>query len=213
MLNTDRLERMRRAMETERLDALIVRLPENVLLLSGFWPMIGAATLVFPREGSAAISIPKYYETEARSLLWEAEPHWFEFGVLGAPDPADALHEFLSSLPRRKRWKRIGYEGTFQMIAPSWQSGECLIPNDRTKAAYEAALPGSEVVDATDVIQRERRRKTPYEVDKLRIAAEISAIGLELFQNSVQVYRVLSLWPRSRPRSCERASDTGALNE
>ena len=35
-------------MEAAQLDALVLRLPENVLLLSGFWPMIGAAFLVFP---------------------------------------------------------------------------------------------------------------------------------------------------------------------
>jgi Xaa-Pro dipeptidase len=101
-MHSERLERMRRAMETARLDALILRLPENVLLLSGFWPMIGATTLVFPREGAAAILIPRYYENEARPALWEAEPHWYEFGVLGAPDPADAVHRFLVSLPGKR---------------------------------------------------------------------------------------------------------------
>jgi Xaa-Pro dipeptidase len=186
-MNTERLDRMRRAMESARLDALILQLPENVLLLSGFWPMIGASTLVFPREGPSVISIPRYYETEARPALWEAEPHWFEYGVLGAPDPLEAMHRFLSALPGTKDWKRIGYEGSFRMIAPAWQSGEALVPTERTKAAFEAAFQGREFVDATELIQKERRTKTEYEAGKLRIASEISCIGLELFQGMVEI--------------------------
>ena len=174
-------------MEAARLDALVLRLPENVLLLSGFWPMIGASTLVFPVDGPSAILVPKYYENEAKPSLWEAEPHWYQFGVLGAPDPADALQRFLSGLPGSKAWKRIGYEGSFQMIAPSWQSGEVLVPTERTRALYEDVFEGRELVDATALIQAERRTKTVYEAGKLRIASEISCLGLELFQGMVEV--------------------------
>lgn len=186
-MNNERLERMRRAMEAERLDALVLRLPENVLLLSGYWPMIGASTLVFPREGRSAVLIPSYYENEARPALGEAEPHWYKYGVLGAPDSEDAVHRFLSDRTANRQWKRIGYEGSFRMIAPSWQSGEALVPTERTRALFESAFAGSELVDASGLIQTERRTKTAYEVDKLRVAGEISCIGLELFQGMVDV--------------------------
>ena len=186
-MNPERLSRMRRAMEGERLDALVLRLPENVLLLSGFWPMLGASTLVFPREGPSSILIPKYYENEARPALWEAEPHWYEFGVLGAPDPLEAMHGFLASLPKKNAWKRVGYEGSFQMVAPAWQGGEALVPTERTKAVCQSAWQASEFVDATDLIQRERRTKTDYEIDKLRIASEISCLGLDIFQTMADI--------------------------
>lgn len=184
-MNNERLDRMRKAMEAAPLDALILRLPENVVLLSGFWPMIGASTLVFPRDGKASILIPAYWEREASPCLWEAEPHWFEFGVLGAPDPANTLHDFLSSLARKGQWKRVGYEGNFQTIAPSWHSGEALVPTEGNKVFYEAACLGCELVDATALIQTERSRKTAFEAAKLRVVAEISCIGLELFQGMV----------------------------
>ncbi len=58
MQNQERLDRMRQAMEAESLDALVLRLPENVLLLSGFWPMIGATVLVFPLDGAPVCVIP-----------------------------------------------------------------------------------------------------------------------------------------------------------
>jgi Xaa-Pro dipeptidase len=186
-LNQTRLDGIRRAMEAARLDALVVRLPENVLLLSGFWPMIGASTLVFPREGTPSVLIPHYYESEAQPALWEARPSWYEFGVLGAPDASRALLTFLSRSAAGKTWRRIGYEANFSMIAPSWQSGEVLVPTEQTRELYRSAFDGKELVDASALIQTERRRKTAYEAEKLRIASEISCLGLELFQRMVDV--------------------------
>lgn len=184
-MNIERLDRMRRAMERERLDALVLRLPENVLLLSGYWPMLGASTLVFPRESLAALLFPECFLSETQPAVWEAEVKTFGFGLLGAPDAAECLRSFLSAMPHRAGWKRIGYEGSFRMIAPAWQSSETLLATGQTKALYESAFAGAELVDATDLLQRERRTKTPYEADKLRIAGEISCIGLELFQRIV----------------------------
>lgn len=181
-----RLDLMRHAMEAARLDALVVRLPENVLLLSGFWPMIGASVLVFPREGQAVCAIPECYENEAGPSLWEAEPAYFRFGVLGSPDPAAAVRGILSAAARGKGWKRIGYEADFEAVAPPWNSGEGLVPAASTHAIYRAAFEGAELVDASALLQVERRRKTAYEIARIRIASEISCIGMKAFERLVE---------------------------
>jgi len=187
MNNQERLDRMRRAMEAERLDALVVRLPENVLLLSGFWPMIGASVLVFPRDGRSVCAIPECYEAEAASSLWEAEAAYYRYGVLGAPDQGSALREILSRAARGKRWRRVGYEASFEIIAPPWNSGEAQVPAARTHEIFRSAFGGSELVDVSDLIQAERRTKTAYEAAKIRVASEVSCIGLEAFERLVDI--------------------------
>ncbi len=183
----DRLDRMRRAMETEGIDALVVRLPENVLLLSGFWPMIGADVLIFPREGRSVCAIPHCYECEASASLWEAEPAYYRHGVLDAPDQGSALRDILSRTARGKGWKRVGYEADFEVVAPPWNSGEAQVPAARTREIYLAAFEGSELVDISSLLQAQRRRKTAYEIAKIRIASEISCVGLEAFERLVEV--------------------------
>jgi Xaa-Pro dipeptidase len=178
---------MRDALGASRLDALVVRLPENVLLLSGFWPMIGATTVVFPRDGQPICIAPECFLAETSAALWEAEIRPYRFGVLNSPDQGAAVSEALNGIARGKGWKRVGYEATFAMIAPSWHSGEAWIPNDNSRGFYEASLPGCELVDATALLQSERRRKTEYEAAKLRVAGEISCIGLEAFERAVAV--------------------------
>jgi Xaa-Pro aminopeptidase len=186
MPNRERLERMRQAMEAERLDALILRWPENVLLLSGFWPMIGATLLVFPREGAPVCVIPHCYENEARLSLWEAKTVFYRFGVLNAPNPASCVRDILSDLARGKGWRRIGYEA-FEAVAPSWNSAEVLVPTARTLELYRAAFDGSELIDASLLLHTQRRRKTSYEIGKIRTVSEISCLGLEAFERSVEV--------------------------
>ena len=187
MQNQERLDRMRQAMEAESLDALVLRLPENVLLLSGFWPMIGSAVLVFPLDGAPVCVIPDCYESEARLSLWEAQTVQYGYGVLDAPDPAVAVRDILSGVARGKSWKRVGYEGSFEAMAPSWNSAEVLLSTPRTLELYRAAFEGSALIDASALLHAQRRIKTPYEIAKLRTVCEISCIGLEAFEQSVDV--------------------------
>jgi Xaa-Pro dipeptidase len=174
-------------MERERLDALVLRLPENVLLLSGWWPMIGASTLVFARESEAALLVPECYLEEVHSTVRQARVDTYPYGLLGAPDPMEALAAWLANEARGKKWTRIGYEGTFGLVAPSWNSAEFTPVTSATRALYENAFAGAELVDSTALIQRERQTKTPYEVAKIRLASEISAFGLAAFDGAVHI--------------------------
>lgn len=183
----ERLKRMRTAMEAERLDALVLRLPENVLLLSGFWPMIGATVLVFPLHGDPVCIIPACYESEATRSLWDARTFYYGYGVLGAPNPAEAVQSSLHASVKGKSWKRVGYEASFEVVAPSWNTAEFLVPAAQTHLMLHHVFEGIELVDASALLQSQRLRKTAYEAAKLRLASEISCFGLQAFERSVDV--------------------------
>jgi Xaa-Pro dipeptidase len=178
---------MRVAMEAARLDALVLRLPENVLLLSGFWPMIGAAFLVFPLSGESVCIIPDCYRNEALSALRYTEPIFFPYGLTDSPPPNDAVRKIASSLTNASSWRKIGYEADFEAIAPSWNSAESLVPTAATVSLLRSAFPSAEITDVSGLLKKQRRTKTDFEISRLEIASEISAIGLEAFQNAVDV--------------------------
>ncbi len=52
----ERGRRIRDALEGLGLEAVVCSLPENVLLLSGYWPVVGDAIAVATREGQVAYS-------------------------------------------------------------------------------------------------------------------------------------------------------------
>lgn len=69
MVDEERITRMRQAMEAEGLDQLVLRIPENVLLLSSFWPMIGATVLLFSVDAPSICIVPEAFEPEAAPAL------------------------------------------------------------------------------------------------------------------------------------------------
>ncbi len=174
-------------MEAQELDALVVRLPENVLLLSGHWPMIGAAYLVFPREGAAVCIMPDCYRAETLASLEDTEPYFIPFGGYDSPNPRDLVKAGLQRVAGKYRWKRVGWEGNFEANAPSWNAAEALVPAAATHALLQSAMPDAELVDCTALIQKERLTKTAYEAEKLDIVSEISCFGMEAFEEAVRV--------------------------
>lgn len=187
MANSDRIERMRRTMENNSLDVLVLRLPENVLLLSGYWPMIAASVLLFPAEGPSICITPECYKSEMESSIWEMDIITYSLGTCDADSPTASLLKILGDIEKTKRWGKLGYEDDFDTVASSWNSAESIVPTASALSLLRAAFPACEIVGVTDMLLRERRIKTPYEVDRLRRTSEISCFGLKAFQDAVAV--------------------------
>src|SRR5579875_1566900 len=55
----ERIARIQTALREADLEALLCTLPANVLLLSGYWPVVGNAVAVATRDGQVAVLAPK----------------------------------------------------------------------------------------------------------------------------------------------------------
>lgn len=184
-MNTERLRRMRAAMEREGLDALVCRLPENVVLLSGYWPLCGWVFYIVPLEGRPICILPNTEEAEAAQELWDAEVMMYRNGTLDAEDQFVSIRKALVALAGTRGWKSIGYEGDFENIAPAWNAAELYVPAERTRRMLADAFGQERLKDATRLLLEQRVRKTPYEIEKLRLVNDISRIALEAFREGV----------------------------
>lgn len=179
-----RITMIRREMGTFGLDVLVLRLPENVLMASGYWPR-GMCWLVVPREEEATLIIG------ASSL--KGEPGWIDdvrttaYGRIGQEDAGGQQRSILRDLARRHRPRTVGYEGSMEAVAPGGYFGHNGAVGAATRLAIEEAFSGAEVRDATDSIYRLRASKTPREVDALRLTASVTDVALETFSAAVQV--------------------------
>jgi Xaa-Pro dipeptidase len=181
-MDTERIDRVRRTLELERLDALVCRLPENVLFLTGYWPLSGISFLLFPREGEPACIVPHCEEEEARQALAGAVCQSYRYGDLGSGDMYEQVTKSLGDLSRGRRWKRIGFEGRFESVAPAWNVSEPSVPAAVSAAMYERVWGKRRLRDATAVLNLLRARKTPREAEGIRRANEIACFGLRTFQ-------------------------------
>ena len=56
--DTERIRRITGALERANMDALVCALPANVLLVSGYWPVIGTSVAVITRAGFVYVLAP-----------------------------------------------------------------------------------------------------------------------------------------------------------
>jgi len=180
-------------MQRARLDALLVRLPENVLFLTGYWPLAGFAFALFPVDRDPTLTVPRGEATEAREA-WTRSIRTFSYGTLDTGDPLESVMRHLRTLRVKfgRSWRSIGVEKSFESVSPALNAGECAVPAWKTSRMLRQAFSGKRLRDATTLLEHLRATKTGLEIAKLRVANEIARIGLEVFREGVEAGRKLS---------------------
>ena len=50
--DSERLDRIKRALSSSQLDVLVCSLPMNVLMITGYWPVVGNSVAIATRDGN-----------------------------------------------------------------------------------------------------------------------------------------------------------------
>jgi len=154
------------------MDALVVRAPDDVLYLTNFWGMKGYDACVFPREGEPVLICLEASAEDAANASWTSEVRYVR--GYDAADPRPPLARTLdAAVDAANGFGRVGLELSLGTQASDRMVGE---PTTYTRAWFDA-FP--DAVDATPVLSRARAVKTAQEVERMRIANEISAAAME----------------------------------
>jgi Xaa-Pro aminopeptidase len=168
------------------IDALVCRLPENVVYMTDYWPHHGFSVVVFPKDGTPLLYAPEVEEPYAKDA-W-AEVSLFGWGLLKDGDLYENYRRWLAGVITRLSLKgaTVGYEKTFEIVGTTYRSSEPVIPAYPWFDLVESLFADSKLVDAGDVIQTARAIKGEYEIARLRVAGEIAEMGMTEFVNKVE---------------------------
>jgi Xaa-Pro dipeptidase len=185
-MDQDRVDRMRAVLRKAKLDALVLRLPENIVMGFGVWPMNGFSYAVFTADVGPAALVAPSCEDEEMGGCW-TDVRFFTSPRLDAPDPATAIHDAMTGVLGQHKLKRgrIGYEGSFECVAPSHNPGEVVVPRETSKAFLESFAPSARWIDATSLLYDLRATKTEQEIARLRVAHQVAGFGLKKFHEAV----------------------------
>ncbi len=183
MKDSERHDRLVEALHEAALDALVCRLPENVLLLTDYWPMSGFSFVVYQADGEATLIVPSAEDAES-ATTWVSDRQLFEWGLVGVPDPYEQIGVHLKEACRGM--KRIGVERGFESVAPATNAGEAAVPAELTWQMIESSAEDAVLVDATALLMEQRAVKTDREIDRLALANEVAGIGLEQFARHLE---------------------------
>jgi Xaa-Pro aminopeptidase len=168
----ERIRRISESLHEADLDALVCSLPANVLLLTGYWPVIGSSIAIATRESAFAVITP---EDECDL----ADGGW---AVVRPFKPAD-LHT-VSAITERAREPlreltgklgltgRIGYESA--QSEPASYAGMTIYGAAMPQLLADV-FPNAQLTPADNVLSKLRSVKTARELECIRRSCRVAA--------------------------------------
>ncbi len=180
-IDPERSARLRNGLLAARLDAIICAHPKNVLLLAGYWPIIGNSVAVSDAEGHTTLIVPEdELEYSRNANADEVIP--FQAGDSTLDDICPTLKRVLKKLDQPGR--RIAIERHPISEEASYVA--------MTQYGFGISHMLREILpqcslDTTGVfLDRERAVLTPFEQEQVREAAEIACEAFSHGANEIR---------------------------
>ncbi|WP_031469484.1 M24 family metallopeptidase [Sciscionella sediminilitoris] len=181
----ERVRALQRTLAENELDAAVLASAENVLSLSGYWPMNGTCVAIVPRTGEPRLLVPAGEEFWAARSGW-ANIRMYQAGRVTDQSFADTVDEQLRGLVDTKvlGGGRIGVEGPFRAQVPPHMAHEVSGRHETIRPVIASAL-NAETAFFDRELTKVRARKTAPELAALRRSAEIADVGLRTFRDGL----------------------------
>lgn len=180
----DRLARVTAVLRAANLDALVCSLPSNVLLLTGYWPVVGTSLAVATREGEIGLLVPED-EQQLAEQGWTNHLLTFKSSTL---NQLTSLQESIS-VPLSKllqqfgALRRIGSDAG-QANAPVSYAAMNLYGADLSRI-LRRVLPSARIFGARQLLARLKSTLTPQEADRVRLACRIADEAFRIGAQSI----------------------------
>lgn len=179
-----RIGQLQQELRDRNVDCVVFRLAENILLATGYWLQLpGAGLAVVPSGAPPVLLVPDYEEDEA-ATRWQGEIRTFPSIRLDGPPTPVAIAELLRRIAREHDLggSAIGYEGSYEQLAPPTFAGEPNAVASPTCALLRQAFQTDALVDVTGMLERIKAVKTDWEVERIRVSNEIAQFGMQAFK-------------------------------
>lgn len=189
MKGSERVDRIRIALRNNQWDLVICALPKNVLMLSGYWPVVGTGIAVASTDGRVALLVPEDEEDLAKGG-WADEVRTFKPGSLekittAAQTIRSPLRDLLNSFSSGP--VRIGFEAR-ETFEPASYAAMHLYGGTMQSLLQESLL-WSTLTTADEILADLRARKTDHEINQLRTACEIAGKAFHYGSTQIKIGR------------------------
>ncbi len=174
MRDAERVRRIEQELKEAQLDAVVCALPLHVLLVSGYWPVVGVSLAIAKRDGRIVLLVPQD-EEELTAVGWADEVHVFQPSSLSQLRPlAEVVRQEWQKLAASLHLERarIGYESGPASEPASYVAVNLYGPS--LLSILHGGAPAAELVPVDEMLARLTSVKTPGEVDNIRRACEIA---------------------------------------
>lgn len=179
MPDLERRRLIQAALAGEKLDAVVCALPAYVLMISGYWPVVGTSIGIVTSDGRCVLLVPADEEELAKhggaDEVRTYSPSTLDRITSVAQAASAPLHQALDDL--KLTCARVGYEfgpGS----EPSSYAAMHLFGGSIVQLLREAA-PANSLAPADEMLARLAMVKTAAELERIRIACRIAGEAFE----------------------------------
>ncbi len=175
-----RAQQIRSFLRQNRVEAWIAWRPDELLMLSGYFPFWGASLLLYFAQAEPILFVPQIEPSDQISSGLRVQE--YPWGDLKCADPYSVLVFAVGNeLVRAKiRSEHVGMNPSASRISLPIQAGE-QIPIPEGFSAQLSALAGRSDARSQAAFADLYLKKTPEEVDAIRRANRVANIGLRAF--------------------------------
>jgi len=181
----ERVRRNMAALIAADLDAFVCALPINVLLLSGYWPVVGTSFAVFTRDGQVLLLVPED-ELEIAQNGWADDVVSYSAGSLAnLQSTSEMLTDELGKLAAKLSLKMIGFESGAVSVPVSYAA--MTLFGWSIQAILSEAFAPAELRPAESELAILRSMLTPDEIVRVRKACKIAEDAFSYVQGELKV--------------------------
>lgn len=177
--NPERIDRVCDALRGAGLDAYVSTLAVHVLMLSGYWPVIGTSFAIAARDGTVALLVPEDEKPLTNNCWANVIESYSPSGLQSLRTPVESAVPAIGNLLKKLGLSasRLGYESG-PVSEPSSYAAMHLFGASILHVLDKAA-PGAMLQRADDSLETLSAVKTPLEVQRSRHAAAIAGSAFE----------------------------------
>jgi len=167
------------------LDAFVCALPINVLLLSGYWPVVGTSFAVFTRDGQVLLLVPED-ELEIAKNGWADDVVSYAAGSLSdLQSTSEIVIRELRKIATKLSLKTIGFESGVVSVPVSYAA--MTLFGWSIQAILSEAFAPAELRPAESELAILRSMLTPDEIVRVRKACKIAEDAFSYVQGELKV--------------------------
>jgi Xaa-Pro aminopeptidase len=189
VIDVERKNRVIEVLAESHLDAVTCGSPSAVLLLTGYWPVMGASVVVFTDDGEVHVVLPEdEVELAGRTSAASFIPYR-PSSLAALTSPIEALANPLRLLLTKLGLGKaaIGIEVDEGMQPFSYAS--CVHFRSSLADLLQHLAPEAHYESCDSALEQMEARKTAKELEAMRRASDIAAAGFEHAAEAIQVGR------------------------
>lgn len=185
---SDRIAELRAAATAAGTAGLALRLPENVLLATGYWPQLaGLGVAIVPVDADPVLIVPEYERAEA-AQVWPGAVRTVPVVRLDGEPTGDALARSLKEFAVASGivGEPIGFEDSYEILAPPAFLGETFAVAAATQRLWQQTLSSPRLVGVTAAVEEIKAIKTAADLERLDVTNAIAGKGMDAFRHAAR---------------------------